>query len=408
MKKSRIVPFRYLVLAVLLASSPLRSQAVTTAVPFLRITTSTESNGMGGLTYALPGSDPSLFFTNVGLVGYNSLVTNLAASFYPSKTEWLGFTQITLDNYSFAGGAELGQYFSTTIPVGIGFGYNYTRLNLGEFVTQPPQSQTVDAWEDVKTYSIGIGIQEFAKVGFGYGWSTVRSKLVLFDTSGLNNPATARARRWGIFIQVPVGTLLRQEETPGNIKITSNLNFGYALNNVGDGITYADALQIDPLPRMAGLGYSIDFSLDVRTEDGLFPFAKLTYGHEAEDLLVQKDALGNWKYTSGLPDIRFFDNVFLGQSNSSIVQRTGWEILAFGFLSYREGRWDGGGYSPPITTEGVGVSGSIIFQLLHIALKDEISAFVADHLDLRYNRARYSAYGPLSGTKFEAMIIRIR
>jgi hypothetical protein len=117
-------------------------------------------------------------------------------------------------------------------------------------------------------------------------------------------------------------------------------------------------------------------------------------GREAEDILVRRypaptDSLGNvtgppppWQYVDGTGDIRFFNNLVLGEWGGNIELRKGWQLNIAEFFYLRGGSYLGiGGQDYTTTGIGFGLGGLLKFIAWSF---------------------------PLDGTKFKGLNITIR
>ena len=203
-------------------------------------------------------------------------------------------------------------------------------------------------------------------------------------------------------------------------------SLGYAKRNLGDDfVTYIDRAQADPLPRTATLGvsYKAGFSLPVRT--GSWEALSFTLAREADDLLVQRfpqptDSNGipigdplPPQYVDGSGAIQFFNNVILGEGNTHITLRKGWQISFGELFQLRGGSVRGRGES--YTTSGYSFHLRAVLKFIaemSPAIADSpIGGFVLSHLDFAFDHASRSyddSTNPNDGVTFSGLSLMIK
>jgi hypothetical protein len=151
----------------------------------------------------------------------------------------------------------------------------------------------------------------------------------------------------------------------------------------------------------------------------------LTLARQVEDVLVERfaevvDSNGNVvayaprpRCNSGLGSIQFFNNLLLGEGNSHVTLRKGWQLNLGEFVSLRGGSVHG--KTDSYSTDGWGLQLRGLLKLL-----DEVSPefsdsplpmFVLNHVDLRYDHAS-SAYddpeNPNDGVTYNSISVVVK
>ena len=400
------------------------AQPVSTAIPALTITTSTQGNGMGGIAATLPSSDASATIANPGQLGLFSLDNLFSASTYSPKTEWipsLEFGNPSLMVSALNAGVNLKDMLSLPFSAGIGIGYSRTLLDFGTlslFGSNGPRVDVPLGNETYVNYSIGLGLEYVVRLGIGVNFKKITSRLSTFEPGPGPAEVTASpsATDFGILLNIPiVGIVSKLSRTPlsvvNGIEPFVNMSVGYVKSDVGDDVIYSNSTQKDPLPRTAKVGLGLEGGLSARAGKANWSMVSFALVHQAEDLLVIRHDDGTFEYKGGLGDLKIGENVIIGRTTENVLVRTGWQIGAAEFLYIRGGSVIGNFYD--YSTSGYSVCVGGLVRLLEFA-SPEIAgtswlAFIGDHIDLQYHSATYSSSeSPLEGTTFKELNLVVR
>ena len=420
----------------LVSSDKLEAQ-VQTALPFLRITSSVEGNGMGGISASLITDNAMAPLANPGQLGVMALNNYFTRGVYSPKTQWLPPFQIsdlTFNASSVNLGLDISKVSAFPFPLSFGIGLSAVTLNLGKFAvtgSDPTVIRTFDAYESSTNTSLAIGIDYFLKVGLGISLKNVTSSLGpnLFDTTR-EATATVSTTDVGLIAMVPVVDILskfRNEpmEISPNTSPLFDITVGYARRNLGNKlVVYIDPAQGDPLPRTASLGLGWKIGLISHAIPQGWEVVSFTLAREAEDVLVSwlQDTLfisnGTFAinirsiYQDGAGDIQFFKNIILGESNGEVVVRKGWQINLAEILYIRGGSFFGQGLGYFTSGYGIALTGMLKFTAVmnHDRAPSPIFQFALDHLDVRIDHAVENAgyYSPRNGTTYTGLNFILR
>ena len=385
---------------------------VSTAVPFLRISTSPEANGQGSTSVSRMTDDNYSIITNPAHLGLSSLQSNVSISYYPTKTGWLpslGIQDLTINTLALNGGINLKEYFDC--PLSVGFAYSRVDLNLGAFnrtFSSPEIIGTFHGEEHADAISIGVGADFGIKVALGITFRKIESNLASFS-EGYGN-SSAWSRDYGLLVNVPVTKLVVENiEIVPQIAPVCEISFGSALTNVGEKIVYVDQAQADPLPKNISMGTSLEFGLKYIKFD--YKIFSLIWSRQADNLLVERSHDGSTNYRGLFGDLDFIGNVIKGEWTDKVEVLQGWEMNLGEFFFVRGGSFEGNGF-PNTKTTGLGISTSGIFRILQFSMeKSKIISYIADHFALRYNQSEYLTsedYQPLNGTKFSSLNLLVK
>ena len=264
------IQIQFVVACLLMCIGTSFGQVVSTAVPFLLISTSPEANGQGGTSVSRMTNDNYAVMTNPAHLGLFSLQSNASISFYPIKTNWLpdlGFKDLTINTLAFNGGFNVKEYVH--YPISIGIGYSRVNLNLGTMnrtsSSGPDVISTFTGEEHADAISIGAGADFGLQIAFGITFRRIESNLGLFE-SGIESgsgSSTIWSRDYGLLLFLPVINLIADKtELIPEITPICDISFGSAFTNVGGKMAYIDNEQADPLPRNISLGTSIKLGLN--------------------------------------------------------------------------------------------------------------------------------------------------
>jgi len=219
------------------------AQGGESAVPFLLISPTSKSSGMGESGTGL-ADDASAIFWNPGGLAFQegreiSLThTNWLPQFHQSDLfyEYLNFKWFF---------QEIG-----TVSASI------TYLNLGEFIRTTSESpDEVDRWKSYE-YAItaGYSTRVLDDLGLGINLRLIHSALSPIGTEEEKGEgiATSVSGDIGLLYKPQVLVIPFTDLDLGNI-----LSVGLNLSNLGPKLTYIDADQADPIPTTARLGFGV-------------------------------------------------------------------------------------------------------------------------------------------------------
>ena len=390
-------------------------------VPFLLITPSPEANGMGGISPSTTTTNALSIISNPAHIGMFSFDNYFSSALYSEKTEWLpyfGQNDLRYSSNAFVAGLNIGKLITLPFGLSVGGGYSTIDLDLGKFVrtlNDPTPLGTFDAYESAQAYSFGIGAEYIVKFGLGFTSRNITSHLSPVGSPSDTSLAEARphATDFGMILQIPVADLIANVRGGPviafrNTKLQFDITTSYTRTNVGDGVTYLDAAYSDPLPRQAGVGFSVDLGLATPVGDELWKTFTFTFAREVQDILVQRFSNGSWNYVSGFGQIRFFQNLFLGKWDGDVTLRKGWQIN-FAEIFYFRG---GSVHMPGLEykTSGFSIRTSGIFKLfreLDPTIQDmPILGFVIKHIDVHFDQSTEGeTFSPRDGTMYRGFNI---
>ncbi len=386
-----------------------QAQVMTTALPFLSITPSPEENGRGGIGTCVISTDPYAMMMNPGQLGVQSLDGYFRGGTYTSKTQWLpvfNLGDITYRADAASVGMRVNDFLSLPFGLSIGLGYSDVFLNLGQFATtttDPNVLTTFTALEKSYGYTVGVGIDYGVRAGAGVTMKKFRSDLGVASASGT-------ATDYGLLMNVPVATIVPSLNSviPG-LTTHCDLNAGLGRSNMGDGVSFIDVSQTDPLPRNAYIGLALDAGVETRYFGSRWRLLNFTFARQGENLLIARDITGTWSYLSGFGHLNFTRNIIAGLASDKIEIRRGIEVRAIELFTYRSGSFEGNGFGV-VHTKGfdlhlrglVRIAQSIIGE----SLQNGLVGFLLDHIDVAYVQSSYvSTDSPISGTKFSGITI---
>ena len=395
-----------------------------TAVPFMRITTSPEGNGMGGIRASQPTTDAFAPLANPGQLGLFTLTNLFTAGVYAPRTNWLpqfSLPGLTYGATAFNAGYNFRELLSLPFDLSAGIGYSRVSLDLGTFTVTSSEGPWVidkfEAEEHYDCYSIAVGFDYVVRLGIGMNLKHIESRLSPIGTEQEqgSGTATAAAADFGLLLEVPVAELITAAsgaslEVAPRVNPFLDLSLGYVKANVGDEMSYVDAAQADPLPRTAIAGLGFEAGLLVKSGASDWKIASFRMARQADDLLVSRHPDGTIEYQSGLGDIEFWQNVFLGHDNAMVTMRGGWQIQVGEMLYLRGGSVESTGLS--YTTSGYSICLGGLLKLIGLFTPDANASwvgFAADHFDLQFHRASYGeTASPVSGTSTQSLNLVVK
>ena len=391
------------------------------AVPFLQLVPSPEGNGMGGIVSPLTTGDPFALIGNPAQVGMMSLSQNFSAGFFSPRSNWLPFIQnsgITYTADAAFAGIRLDQFLEIPLDLSVGLGYSFTKFDMEDFYERyyhPATGGTGLPEDHANGYSLGIGVDCGIKVGIGATVRKFRSTYPGFGfTSNVaTNSASGTAYDYGVLVSVPVVRFIPGSMTLApEIKPVLDVNVSAGRDNVGNMISYADAFQTDPLPRIAYMGVALQAGFVTNHFGFDWKAISLTIARQGEDLLVWNFPDGTPYYVSGFGDLNFFRNVIGGRRTKRGGVRKGVEVNLGEFVSYRKGSFDLYSYGQ-VSTSGYGIRLRGILNVVESAgvpfPNDGVIGYFLHHIDVGYDHSKYSSSDSgLDQTTFSAVTVELR
>jgi hypothetical protein len=395
-------PRSILIAALLLSAASSAPGQGESAVPFLLLPVSPETNGMGGISSAFISAHPLAPTGNPAQLGLFSMANFANAGIFLAESNISPWSGLAFPLYrALAVNAGVNLHDWSGLPLGVGIGYSRIHLDLGEYIvtspTGPQEVGRVQSYEVADNISIAIGIDSGVKIGAGASIKFINSHLGALGTESGEAEAAASVTGYDIGLLLSVPAVEIASRAGANLTIPSlhivpllDLTVGFSKSNLGDRVTYVDPDQADPLPRQACLGAGVEGGIvSTLLPDG---WKLLTAGlyREASDVLVLRHTDGTWEYTGGVGDVDFIDNVIAGKPGSTITQRKGWQIDAAEFLSFRGGSVQEPGAA--YTTTGFGVKlGGLLKAVSAFTLQEKGSwiGFIMENLDVRYDWSEF-------------------
>ncbi len=386
----------------------------------LLISPSPQANAMGQSYGSLWADDPASVVYNPAAAGLYAQKFYAGYSFYPDKMYWL--PQYGGDLWFQNSALNLGFNLQTVsnIPVSIGFGYQAAKLNLGEQINSDEQGNIiglVNTYEKYSTLTFSVAVEYYLRASFGYSTKLIDSKMALF-IDGAEFRAQPTAHDWGLIVQAPVFDILKKMDNP--VTIHPNIlpffapGFYYSKRNIGDGVTYREGIDPDALPREAYIGMNLEAGFRYHKHDSQFDILHFRWSREMEDLLVSRDIEGNWEYLSGLNDIKFWDNVFLGKANDLAIKHQGYQIGLADVAFFRRGFYEDIEGRVVFHSRGYGVNFTqplrILSTLLDYKYNNQLLNILLS-LDVEYHESEFDfdrQTHPFMGTVYKGVSVHLR
>jgi len=375
------------------------------AVWFLTFPVSPSQNAMGYTGTSLPIDDPYGFLLNPAQLGYTSQQNNFSYMLYPSKVNLWDADEFRIKGSAF----NIGYNFKDLvgIPISVGFGFANPELKLS--LRNPNNEWDLEDKDKYEAYSVGVGIDYLVQFSAGITYKSIHSKIIDFSASSFPPPyfeINPNTIDYGFLLNVPVLNLINNEISFSIIndkpmKPFFNFSLGYSQSNIGDEIYYVAVAQKDPLPRTARLGYGISTGIDIKIAETSLKFLKFDFTVDAEDLLLKYETISlddrmfpSIKrfsgYQSFIGDINVGKNIFQIKGDNNVISRSGFQINAFEFFTYKRGHLNGHGYND-FTTNGVEFRISGLLKFAKIISNDPVINFISNHFDMRYYNSNYKA-----------------
>ncbi len=352
------------------------------ALPFLELQQSPLLLGAGQIGVSIPMSDPLGFYYNPAQLGYFSRDNNLSMLTLPQKTKWLKYLAPNLDLSFNTFGLTAGYNFKKNynLPLSIGAGYIHNKVSYGTF-------QSYDAFD---CYSLGVSYNYVLLFNLGFSIKSYDSHLSDLPVGDNNKiPAVSgNAFDFGALIIAPVSNLFFENikynlDPDSYIKPKFDISLGYSILNLGKKVAYIDQSQADPIPREARLGYSLNFGLDLFTNQTILNAIDYSFSAEAEDMLITANSSGFKEYQGMLGDINFGKHLIELKGDQNVVVHRGHIFRLFETIIITSGRYNGSGFNN-YKSNGFGFSSEGIFKLLSRSIDNSAIGFISNHLVIEY------------------------
>lgn len=253
------------------------ANAVTSAVPFLRIVPDARGGAMGDVGIAT-AADPNKMHYNPSALAFANKKVSVSATYTPWMRA-LGLQDVYLAYLS--GYSKLDEFQT------LGFGLRYFSLGDIEFTDENGQSLgqgRPNEFEFAGAYSRKLTEKFSAAVGAKFIYSNLATGQRVEGTE--IKPGIAGGADLSITYKTP-------------IKVTKNdseLTIGAAVSNLGSKITYTNSINRDFIPTNLGLGLAWKFNLD--------EYNSLTLTSDFNKLLVPTPRPDIDEDGDGIPDYR--------------------------------------------------------------------------------------------------------
>ncbi len=219
------------------------ANAVTSAVPFLRIVPDARGGAMGDVGIAT-SADPNGMHYNASKLAFAEKKVSISASYTPWMRN-LGLQDVYL--------ANLSGYVKLDKLQAIGFGLRYFSLGDIEFTDDNGTSLgqgRPNEFEVTAAYSRRLAEKLTAAVGAKFIYSNLATGQRVEGNE--IKPGIAGAADLSLTYKTPVKFT----------KNDSEFTFGMAVSNIGSKITYTNSINRDYIPTNLGLGLAWKFNLD--------------------------------------------------------------------------------------------------------------------------------------------------
>ncbi|MGA8266063.1 MAG: hypothetical protein WB779_16580 [Ignavibacteriaceae bacterium] len=368
------------------------------AVPFLSLQQSPFLQGAGATGVAVITEDPLGFYYNPAILGVTAKTNHISTLFLTKKTEWIGIPDFNTNSY----GLNIGYNLEGKLPISLGFGFIHNEINYNYYGNNE---------NSFSCFSLGAGFNY--PVIFSLGFSVKKFSSIL-TSYPIANPSqiyklSSTAYDLGALLDIPVSTLFLDNvsfKLDEASSITPNLNFiiGYSITNLGKEVYYVDKSQMDPIPRTAKLGYSLNLGADFHISDKTIAAFEYTFVAEASDLLPELDSNFNTSYKGPLGDINIGRNLIQLKYSSNTIIHKAHIFNIFETVKLAFGNFVGSGYEYNPKTSAIVISTEGIFKLLNNQAGNSVLGFITYHFGIEYTASKIFKDTSLE-TKYSAISI---
>ncbi len=363
------------------------------SLPFLLTPVSPVHISMGLTGTSIPMDDPYGFLFNPAQLGFTGRTNNLSLVFYPFEINWRNLNLVDINGIALNAGYNFKKLIG--FPLSVGFGFANPEIKY---------KTSVNARDYYYAYSIGAGIDYYLQF---YAGVSIKAITSVFSKDGKDiGKIDANAVDYGFMLNVPVLKLIDDEfafNLTRNIPDKPYVNFsvGASMNNTGDDVYFIDPYQSDPLPRTARLGYGISTGMNLLFETYPLNLADIAFTVDAEDILIENSpgsVTNKTVFQSGFGDINIGKHILQIRGDDKVISRAGFQLNLMETFFIRMGHFSSKNYDLQ-KTNGYEFRIKGLLKLIDLISKDKVTAYLADHFDLRYYAAKYFA-----GNRFETDI----
>ncbi len=384
-----------------------------TACLFLTISPSPQAIAMGSSYGAAATTSPMAAIMNPAALGLFGRHHFFGQEYYPEEIAWLPQLggDMTYDAQATAIGINLRQF--SRIPISIGVARTKVALDLGILYrtseSSPEPIESSFGFENSEGTSLALAVDYFLRVSLGFTWKRVNSHLAPLSAAA---EAQLDAKDWGLMLQAPLVEMGRKTGVlkPGLTPVFDfwlDPGFYYSKTNIGDKVVYIDAAQADPLPRTLSMGLNLQAGVRYR---GLI-LAGFSWSREMDDLLLERDRDGSFRYLDAPPDLRFWDNVVRGKANSGTVRKCGHEINLADFYFLRSGTYEDIAGRASAGTSGYGISFLQPLRIAAVIFKRDNTRWgrILSRISFEKHHAEYEkdAQYPFTGQTFNSYLLKL-
>lgn len=351
------------------------------AIPFLYLSPSPQSNGLGWTGVSIPNNDAFGFYYNPAMIGYFGQSNNLSVQMYPANVDWV-FDFITVNSY----GLSFGYNFKNELNglnLSAGAGFIKNRINFGSF-TSP--SGSFESYDTYNAYAFGAAINYYVTFSTGITFKNIYSKMGI-SPEGQEVSIDPNAIDYGFLLILPVTDLFDNSiklSNYSNLIPEFNYSLGYSRLNIGDEVFYIDPAQADPLPRTVRIGHTINLGMEYQSDDIAIDLIDYNLILEADDILITRNKNNNISYGSMFGGISLGKHLIQLKGNENVVVHKGHAINLLETVTILKGSFAGRGYSRGVKTDGLIISSSGLFKWLSSMTENSALQFIANHIELKY------------------------
>ncbi|KAA3602852.1 MAG: hypothetical protein DWQ06_06685 [Calditrichaeota bacterium] len=358
---------------------------------FLKVSPSSQFNGMGSVGNSLPTNDVFGFYYNPAQLGNFAKNNNFGFQFYPQKTDWQKDLGPELNNF----GMSVG-YKPENSLFSFGFGFLHSHFDYGtfdytnEFGTK--DEKIIGPTYSYQAFSLGINYDWIIDFNAGVTFKNIKGKNLLLNYNEFFIPQdTVKLKTqtfdFGILATIPFGKISSKSYDG---KYFLNASLGFSVRNLGGSVKYPDKEESELMPRTSVLGYSLVGGYEGEINGETFDFVKLSWSVDAEDDLTKKvvvvtDGKSTLKeeYQNILANTNPWKNIILAEGSSKIIRHLGFKVELFETFSFMKGSLDGDGFDGRKTI-GFGFSSKGISKYLYSKDENEIFEFLSQDVELKY------------------------
>lgn len=344
--------------------------------------------------------DPMAATINAAQLGMQSMYNTLSGS-YSFFEPYKHYLNRHSSSYSINASFRVPFLYSKDIPLTMSLGYaNY--FNKWQYVNYSVDPNVADITilsptDEVKSYSIGLGLNTKIKLAAGITNKTITSEYYRTQEKKLYD--------FGILAAFPMHELFsdvyKALEPPRSIfSPFTNIIIGYSRNNFGSDAT--NSVDINPnwgnhdtlvsllsVPVMVQTGFTVELGLRYNRGKSDWQPLKIGWTVEESDILSYMARDNTMKMQGILGDINLFNDILLGKTNTSTVKHKALRIdlcEAFSFMSGFTGSHYNPGETERISGWQVNTKGmyKTLKTLLPSVRLPKALEYIFQHLSVQY------------------------